>query len=170
MTEGIKLISKSFRVNDKWFFGPVMASSDAMIMVVNRIRGRAATRKSAAAFAGGIGLAVVNPVVGMGLLSLYDDNSDVPQSLFTAPLGELPPRLTDNPYWPKSLKRRLHRNTIIVLNRSAANWKLSIWSGLQFKVGEHEIQMEIQPVVFRSVSRFLEATGWETKQTNDSRH
>jgi len=147
-------------VNDKWFFGPVWASPTSMVMVVNRVRGRAVTAKTSAAFAAGIGLTVANPIAGLAMLSVYDDNADIPQALFTATLGELPPSVVEDPTWPKQLNRKHHRNAIFVLKPSASSMRLSILSGLRFSVGDSQIHMEINPIGCRGVRNFLTAEGW----------
>jgi len=156
----MKQISKSFRVNDEWFFGPVMALPTAMVMVVNRVRGRAVTAKTSTAFAAGIGLAVANPILGITLLSVYDDSAEIPQSLFSTTLGELPPSVMEDPAWPKGLARKLHRHAIFVLKPSVTDLTLSVVSGLKFRVGESRIHMEINPLGCRGVREFLQTNDW----------
>ncbi|GEM_PF-3546166 len=156
----MNLISKSFRVNDTWFFGPVMLSSHAMLMVINRVRGRAVTLKTSAAFAAGIGLTTVHPIAGLTMLSAYDDKADIPETLYSATLGELPSTVTEHPDWPRTLTRRLHRNVLFVMKPSVTGITLSVGSGLRFRAGDHHIHLEVNPFKCRSIQENLDRDGW----------
>lgn len=153
-------ISKSFRLDDRWYFGPVWMSETCLVLVVDRVRGRAVTPKTSAVFAAGVGLTALSPVVGIRLLSAYDEEGEIPPTLSYASLAELPTVVLENPEWPASLQRRQHRTALFVSKPATEQMHLSVWKGLRFRVGPHRLHLEINPFGCPPIRKALREKGW----------